>query len=235
MKKKALVLTSLLSAFLFGNINIKAQDSLQVSVGADLVSKYVWRGMDQGYGVSVMPNMSLSYKGLTLSVDATASVAQFELNEIDLSLSYEIGNFTIGVTDYYSADSDSASYGHYTTDHNFELNLSYFISDDFPLTLSWNTMFTAGKNDEYNDEGKRMYSSYFNVAYDFDVHGITLTPAIGITPWESQYYEKFGVLDITLMANKEIKITDNYSLPIYAQAIVSPALDKVYLVFGLSF
>lgn len=220
---------------LVGTIGVQAQDSLQVSLGADLVSKYVWRGMDMGTGVSLQPYIEFSYKGLTLEANANASIAQTSVNEINIGLSYEIGNFTIGITDYYSTDSDSAAYGHYTTDHTFEANLSAYISDDVPLTFSWNTIFTAGKNDEYNDDGKRMYSSYFNIAYDFDVHGISLAPAIGFNMWESQYYDNFGVLDVTLTATKEIKLFNNYTLPIYLQAIASPTLDKAYLVFGITF
>ncbi len=232
MKQKLFTTLSLVIAFVN---SIQAQDSLNIAINADLVSKYVWRGMDLGSGVSLQPCIDFSYKGLTFEANANASLSQAEINEINLSLSYEVSHFTFSITDYYNTDSDSAKYSQYTTDHTFEFGLSAFISDDVPLTLSWNTIFTAGKNDEYNDDGNRMYSSYFNIAYDFDVHGISLAPAIGFNMWESQYYDKFGVLDITLTATKEIKLFNNYTLPIYIQAIASPALDKAYLVFGITF
>lgn len=231
MKKHLFTIVTIMAC----TISTFAQDSLQVSVGADVISKYVWRGIDQGSGASIQPNLGVSFKGLSLSIDGSASIATPSINEIDIELSYEIGNVSFGITDYYNTNSENSSYSDYTNNHTFEFNIAYTISDNVPLTLSWNTMFLAGKEDEYNDNDKRMYSSYFNASYDFDVHGVTLTPAIGINPWESQYYDKFGVLDITLTASKELKLTDSFALPIYAQAIVSPVLDKAYIVFGITF
>ena len=43
----------------------KAQDKVKASVGADIVSGYIWRGQDLG-GVSLQPNASIAYKGLSL-------------------------------------------------------------------------------------------------------------------------------------------------------------------------
>ena len=42
-----------------------AQDKVEASVGADLVSGYIWRGQNLG-GVSVQPSLGISYKGLSL-------------------------------------------------------------------------------------------------------------------------------------------------------------------------
>ena len=42
-----------------------AQDKVEASVGADLVSGYILRGQNLG-GVSVQPSLGISYKGLSL-------------------------------------------------------------------------------------------------------------------------------------------------------------------------
>ena len=232
--KKTLLTTLALTIASASGIAAYAQDSLSVSAGADLVSRYVWRGMDQCSGVSLQPSLGLTYKGFTLSAWGSCSVADIDVEEFDISLSYTIGNFSIGVTDYFWQGA-SASYGHYTDDHFYELNLGYTVSEKVPLTLSWNTMFLAGKSAEYDEDGDRMYSSYFNIGYAFDVHGIELSPAIGINPWKSQYDDEFSIMDITLTASKDIKITESFTLPIFAQVIASPATDKARLVFGVSF
>ncbi|WP_439809887.1 hypothetical protein [Parabacteroides distasonis] len=39
---------------------------------------------------------------------------------------------------------------------------------------------------------------------------------------------------ISLKASKEIKITENFSLPVFTQAIIAPEKDNVFLVFGVS-
>ena len=41
-----------------------AQDKVEASAGADLVSGYIWRGQDLG-GVSIQPTLSVSYKGFS--------------------------------------------------------------------------------------------------------------------------------------------------------------------------
>ena len=41
-------------------------------------------------------------------------------------------------------------------------------------------------------------------------------------------------MDISLKASKDIKITNSFSIPLYVQAIVSPAYDHAYLIAGLN-
>ena len=45
---------------------LMAQDKVEASVGADLVSGYIWRGQDLG-NVSIQPSLSIAYKGFSLS------------------------------------------------------------------------------------------------------------------------------------------------------------------------
>ena len=42
-----------------------AQDKVEASVGADLVSSYIWRGQELG-DVSIQPSVSLSWKAFRL-------------------------------------------------------------------------------------------------------------------------------------------------------------------------
>lgn len=63
---------------------------------------------------------------------------------------------------------------------------------------------------------------------------ITLTPAIGFTPWKGYYHNKAAFTDISLKANKDLKVTDQFSIPVFVQAIVTPVYDRTYFVAGLS-
>lgn len=209
-----------------------AQD-FSASAGADVVSRYVWRGIDQGAGASVQPSISLDYKGFSLGAWGSTSIADLEPKEFDLSLGYSAGGFSATFTDYFWAG-ESASYGHYTDDHFFELALGYTF-EKVPLSVSWATMLFGGESAELDENGDRMFSTYINLAYEFDANGVTLAPSIGINPWKSQFDDEFSVLDISLTASKEIKITDSFSLPLFVQAVASPAMDKTYLVVGVSF
>ena len=62
-----------------------AQDKVEASVGADLVSGYIWRGQDLG-GVSIQPTLSVSYKGFSLSAWGTTGIEKEDTKEIDLTL-----------------------------------------------------------------------------------------------------------------------------------------------------
>ena len=78
-----------------------AQDKVEASVGADLVSGYIWRGQDLG-GVSIQPSLSVAYKGFSLGAWGSAGIESADTKELDLTLGYSTGGFSISVTDYWS-------------------------------------------------------------------------------------------------------------------------------------
>ena len=89
-----------------------------------------------------------------------------------------------------------------------------------------------------NPDGDQNFSAYFNAAYDIACPGkVTLTPSVGISTKSYMYTgEKIsGFTDISLKAAKEVKVTDSFLIPIFVQFIVSPVMDKTYLIFGMSF
>ena len=210
---------------------LKAQDKFKVSGNIDAVSDYVWRGMDQESGASLQPSLDFSFKGFNLSFWGSGSIAELEPQEFDITLGYSIKGFEISVTDYWW-NGKNAAYGNYKNAHYFEGTLNYYFGEKCPLTLSWSTMFAGGDKDE---EGNRYYSSFFSASYDIYLpKEIILTPTIGINPYKSQWNEKFNLIEISLKAAKDIKITEHFSIPLFIQATVSPACDHTYLVAGFS-
>ena len=57
-----------------------AQDKVEASVGADLVSGYIWRGQDLG-GVSIQPSLSVAYKGFSLGAWGSAGIESADTKE----------------------------------------------------------------------------------------------------------------------------------------------------------
>ena len=211
-----------------------AQDKFEISLGADITSKYVWRGFDQASGTSIQPSLGLAYKGVSLSAWGNTSITDLEPKEFDITLGYSIGGFGIVVTDYWWSG-ESGKYGHYKDSHYFEGALSYNFGDQVPLTVSAAMMFAGA---DKNPDGNQNFSTYFNAAYDIACPGeVTLTPSVGISTKSYLYTgEKIsGFTDISLKAAKKIKVTESFSIPIFVQATVSPVMDKTYLVFGMSF
>ena len=70
-------------------------------------------------------------------------------------------------------------------------------------------------------------------AADKDEH-VNMNIEAGFTPWESMYSDKFNVVNIGLSATKDIKITSNFSLPIFGKLIANPYEEQLYFVVGIT-
>ena len=213
--------------------NMMAQDKVEASVGADLVSGYIWRGQDLG-GVSIQPSLGISYKGLSLGAWGSVGFESSDTKEFDLTLGYSTGGFSISVTDYWFNTQVPTNkyfkYGAHSTAHVFEAQVGY---DFGPLALSWNTYFAG---DDYTKEnGDRAYSTYVGISAPFKLGGLDWSAEVGLTPWEGAYANKFNVTNLTLKAEKEIKFTNSFSLPTFAQVTFNPHTQGAYFVFGVSF
>ena len=184
--KKILIITAILFT---AAVTAKAQDTLETSIGTDLVSQYVWRGQDLG-GVSVQPTLGLAYKGLSLSAWGSAGLSNpADTREFDLTLAYTIGGFNIGVTDYwFNAGLDPLNryfaYAADCTNHVFEANVGY----DFGFaSLQWYTNFAG--NDGLTPDEKRAYSSYVEVNVPFVLGGVDWTATAGAVPFATDFLD----------------------------------------------
>ena len=231
--KKILIITAILSA---AAVAAKAQDTLETTIGTDVVSQYVWRGQDLG-GVSVQPTLGLAYKGLSLSAWGSAGLSKpADTREFDLTLAYTIGGFNIGVTDYwFNAGLDPLNryfaYAADCTNHVFEANVGY----DFGFaSLQWYTNFAG--NDGLTPAEKRAYSSYVEVNVPFVLGGVDWTATAGAVPFATDFYgvEGFGVVNVALTASKDIRITDSFSIPVFAQVAANPYSRDAFFVFGIT-
>ena len=213
-----------------------AQDKVETTISGDIVSSYIWRGQDLG-NVSLQPTLGVAYKGLSLS--AWGSVGLTDSNdtkELDLTLSYSIGGFNVGITDYWfntglDPENRYFKYGAHQTNHLFEATVGY----DFGVaSLQWYTNFAG--NDGTNKNGKRAYSSYFEVVVPFKFSAIEWTATAGAVPWATTSYgtTDFAVTNLALRATKDIKITDTFSVPLFAEVSGNPCSQKAYLVLGFT-
>ena len=234
--KKLIKILSVTALFLANLAAAGAQDKVEASVGADVVSQYVWRGLDLG-GVSLQPTLGVSYKGLSLTAWGSAGLSNpADTREFDLTLAYTIGGFNIGVTDYwFNAGLDPLNryfaYAADCTNHVFEANVGY----DFGFaSLQWYTNFAG--NDGLTPDEKRAYSSYVEVNVPFVLGGVDWTATAGAVPFATDFYgvEGFGVVNVALTASKDIRITDSFSIPVFAQVAANPYSRNAFFVFGIT-
>lgn len=216
--------------------NLSAQTFFEA--GADLVSAYLWRG-SKNAGVSIQPYASVNFKGLTLEAWSSVSFEHNGLKEIDLNASYEFNSFTIGVSDYWWDEGDAYSYfrcGKRKTSHSWEANLLYELPvDKFPLSISWNTVFAG---DDYNEAGKRCYSSYMELLFPFDLKKVEMEVFAGATPWYSPVVledrKGFSVCNIGVGARYSIECGKHMSFPFMTQLMFNPATERFHFALGAS-
>ena len=231
---------------IFFSLIVQAQDEgkTDFSLNADFVSSFVWRGTYQS-GTSIQPEMALKVGNFRLGAWGSVEIGGWGFKEVDLFASYSFENFTAGLYNYWAEGEDAFNYFDLsgTTKHQLELNLSYSFEK---LTLGWNTII-AGDDKFVNskDQEKRAFSTYIEASYAFSVKDINLDFAVGASPWKSSVMynewwnggktDGFAVVNMSLTASKEIKITDKYSLGVFGQFAINPAKEDAFFVFGIKF
>ena len=215
-----------------------AQDEIETTISGDIVSSYIWRGQDLG-NVSLQPTLGVAYKGLSLTAWGSVGLTNADdTKEFDLTLAYTIGGFNIGITDYwFNAGQDPENryfkYDAHGTNHVFEANIGY----DFGFaSVQWFTNFAG--NDGANKDGKRAYSSYLEATVPFKLASVDWTATAGAVPFATDFYNGwtsgFAVTNLALKATKDIKVTDSFSIPVFAEVSANPRTEKAYLVLGFT-
>ena len=214
-----------------------AQDEVEVSLGADVVSNYVWRGgkLDDA---AIQPSAGISYKGLSLTAWGSYGLTSNTntTNELDLTLAYSTGGFNVGITDYWCNAEKYLLYDAHKTAHVFEANVGY---DFGPMSIQWFTNFAGA--DAVRRSGERAYLSYAEITAPFKLGGLDWSATVGAIPYNAYlgFYSAntssgFAVNNISLKATKDLKVSESFTVPVFAQLAANPSTQATYLVIGFS-
>lgn len=153
-----------------------------------------------------------------------------------MTLSYTVGGFNVGVTDYwFNTGLDPKNryfkYDAHGTNHLFEVNVGY---DFGVINAQWYTNFAG--NDGTNNKGERAYSSYFEMSAPFKLATCDWSASLGVVPFATTSYGTtgFAVTNMTIKATKDMVITDRFSIPVFAAVTANPCSQKAYLVVGFT-
>ena len=216
MKKNLKKWVLLLMAAIALPVSSMAQDKVELGGNIDVVSSYLWRGQKLG-NAGIHTTLSLAYKGFSFSAWSPLAFDGEDGDEIDLTLAYETGNFSVSLTDYW--------YAEYGNDHTLEAQLGY---DFGVLGVNWYT-------NVYGDD--KEYASYLSLTAPFSLIGLDWEAEVGATPWGTDYYgtDNFAVCDLSLGASKEFNIGKSFSTTLFAKATYNPTIEKFYATIGISF
>ena len=199
----------------FGTQKVEAQD-----FGADVASSYVWRGTQFGNGPHVQPWMSLGYGNLELGAWGSVPLTAGDTGaELDLYVSYDLGPLALTVTNYTFPIAGGAyldGEGLFEGDY-LEVSGSGSVGP-IDLTVGYFTELEA---------------LYIEAGFSIGVVDV----AIGYAGEDDSnwYVSEAGLCNISVGGSKEVKITDDYSLPLFGSLVYNPEAESAFLVFGMSF
>lgn len=247
MKQTKLYILSILSLIILSASQVIADDGLSVNVGADVMSRYIFRGTDYGNSPSIQPTLSINTSGFEIGYWGAISMTS-NYQEIDLYAKYTIGGLSIIFTDYYIPyiTSDPASpdiryfiFDDKKTAHTFEGALAYDFGEGFPLRVFASTFFYGndkrwGYDEEKDNDEKTYFSTYLELGYPILAGNSSLDVFLGMTPTAGAFGNTLGVINLGLTGSKKIKLTNEFELPVKSSVIYNPQLSLVYFVFGLT-
>jgi hypothetical protein len=238
-----------------------AQENLKLELGADVMSRYVWRGLSLGgSSPSIQPWISYTFSGensphsLTIGSWAAYTFSQTSNQELDLYLTYSYKEMlSLTVTDYFFPElystpdrSDYFNFDKDSTCHLLEGIINFNGTDKIPFTLMFAMNFYGNDARKLNTDGSAdgiFMSKYMEVGYSTSLGDVDLNIFLGAALDESDtdigelgFYgnESVGIINLGLKASKSIRINDTFSLPVQASFITNPEAGNVFVVFGIS-
>lgn len=235
-------------------LGLRAQEaSSGLSMGTDLVSRYIWRGLNTGGpGAHLQPwlEYSTGQTGVVFGAWGSYSLGTGTGTEVDLYLSYTPVSFlTVAVTDYFfPADEAFGSsvffdYDAGTTGHTLEGMVCFNGLEDLPLSVLFAMNFYGA--DGTDENGDNYLAKYLEISYEFKAGETSIVPLVGMAlddPKEEAgavgwYGNSAGVIQAGFTLGREIKITEHVHLPVSTALLVNPEAENIYLVltFGFTF
>ena len=228
---------------------VSTAQGLDVKAGADLVSRYLWRGIVMNDAPNVQPYITLETDGFAFGFWGSATLANNNAPDDYYAISQETdfwagythsfdsgAEIGIMVTDYYfpKAGLKFSNFNNYDDAdgpgaHTLEAGISLKGPSSFPLTCS------VYRN-IHNDAGNNMY---IQLDYSLQVKEIGLDMFIGSAAGSDDnpaYYgtDEFSIICLGLKASRSIKITADFTLPLFVSYTVNPNDDAAYVIFGCS-
>ena len=198
------------------------------SVGADLVSRYVWRGTGYSNSPAFQPALEVLYSNLAIGAWGSYSFNSLDIPEADLYLRYTFWKLKFTCWDYFYMDMSKVrnSYFVYNQEkmgHDFSFDTEFILSEKVPLKVLVSYNFYGADS---------LHSSYFETSYTLTKR-IPLEIFVGFTPSAGWYGNGTGIVNTGVCLIKEYKISDENKMPVYCKLIFNPQRENIYL--GITF
>lgn len=232
IRSGALQLFAALCLFFYSSALPAQTDTLPAvttSVNVDLVSRYIWRGIDIGHGPSIQPGLSATWKDFTIGTWGAFKLAGEGDQETDFYLSKTFSFVTVALWDYWSFNDTSAfdcfNYREKITSHLLEAQVLLSGGETLPFNFLASYFFYGA------DPSK---SVYLELQYEHNLSLADLVIFAGYQVKGDYYATKPAFVNIGCTVSKSIQVTDRLSLPVCLSLIINPAGKSAWLVAGIS-
>ncbi len=211
------------------------KNKFKASLNAELLSNFAWRGLSITQSPTFIPTLMVKNDKLSFGMYGFVDISGYE--ELDLELSYQLKDFTFILTDYYASPNKYFDFNKTSSQHLLELGINYQIKN-YPLQFYAGTMiYGADKNFRYNPHEtsliKQNYSSYIEIKYSFQTKSVDFDLFGGLSPFTGMYGNDFALINLGLMATREIKITKTLNVPLYASFSINPQKERFLAFLGI--
>jgi len=203
--------------------------AVTVSGSVDLMSRWIWRGLDFGHAPSIQPALSVSWKDFTLGAWGAYKLTGEGGQETDFFLSKKISFVTIAVWDYWSFY-DTAGFNYFdynknTTSHILEAQVLLSGNKSIPFNFLVSYYFYGADTSN---------SIYLELQFFHKFKPVDLLVFTGFQPKGTYYAPEAAFVNIGCTIKKSIPVTDRFSLPLSLSLIFNPAAKSTYLVAGIT-
>lgn len=201
----------------------------------ELLNMHVWRGGKSGNAPSLEPMMEISWNKLTLGSWAAATFdGQFK--ELDLYLAYSLGNFTLGVYDYYcppfeAVNPEFVNFQGPNTFHLYSVDASFNGTDDFPVKLTASTMMYGMDRDP--ESGNNYFSTYLEAKFYQDWNQWEFSSLLGATPHKGIYASQAAFMNVEFEVRRNFTMK-HWKLPVFTRLTYNPYSQQLYFIGGIS-
>lgn len=198
-----------------------------------LQSRHIWRGFKLGDAPMLEPSVTVSHGNFSFNVWA-AKTLNNSYSEVDLIPSYQIGELTLSLLDYYvpeiGEDNSYLNFRKGESCHTLEFSLDNYSGEKSRFKWMIGTFFAGDRNEE---TGRQNFSTYIEFKYPFNFYTIDAEPFVGLTPFKGYYADDFALINSGLKLSRDVKLTSKLACPLNLTYTYNPYTDCHFVTFGL--
>jgi hypothetical protein len=204
--------------------------AVSTSANVDLVSRYVWRGLDIGHAPAIQPALSVTWNDFTLGSWGSYKLTGAGEQETDFYLSKTFSFVTIAAWDYWTfcdtTATDFFNYRNKSTSHLLEAQVLFSGGEKLPFNFLASYFF-------YGSDSSR--SIYLELQYVHKFKFADLLVFAGYQAKGNYYAPERGFVNVGCTVKKSVLVTDRFSFPLTLSLISNPAVKGAWLVAAIGF